>query len=622
MFLEGYHTKEAHEKRPNSNVLNTQLIFQKQVLGRVINFDEKSYIKTFSKSAMKYVLLKLQSLMQEDFDRFFERDHISDLAQPIPPSSVLSIIVDTCDFHEFVKKCVFEKGLTFTEAFQFALKVQLQREREKLNRYSKHVIDHVVEYARILNLRFASNVRRVLLDRLQRLIKEDFIFVLDHFMPEIFFQPSDYLKGIIYRKNHKEEIFNHFSVYYQIPILHSQEPLSDGTLLMMDVESKKITLNPNEKEITSYLEMIDTGKRSFIMDPFDDNKYKIHSLITNYRDVRHLPSSFIFQRAILYYTDVVVAAKGTALTEEEWGLRIGHIFRKFKGEEVLVRLPGFDEYINIEETYGRQTSIEMFAEEPEYYEPLLKAIATVYKKHLKKKVTIVVPHLQFQIDHETFQSHIRTAFKGYGIENHVDVLFECGNEQAMFEVDALRGSEGILINLDYLAVNYIPDFMFSRDPLTRTMLFKHNIFADLQYTRYTIKNIKRVATRHILSGFNLQIPSIFHRLLIAGYRELVIPIQTPYHFIDEIEQRIRNKGKYAGVYEKDRERTLFYRDYKEKNNYQLGQTRPHNIFKKLKELEEKEKEKEKEEEEKEKEEQEKEKENQEIDNTEKDPKDE
>lgn len=102
----------------------------------------------------------------------------------------------------------------------------------------------------------------------------------------------------------------------------------------------------------------------------------------------------------------------------------------------------------------------------------------------------------------------------------------------------------------------------------------------------------------------------------------MIPIQTPYHFIDEIEQRIRNKGKYAGVYEKDRERTLFYRDYKEKNNYQLGQTRPHNIFKKLKELEEKEKEKEKEEEEKEKEEQEKEKENQEIDNTEKDPKDE
>jgi hypothetical protein len=180
------------------------------------------------------------------------------------------------------------------------------------------------------------------------------------------------------------------------------------------------------------------------------------------------------------------------------------------------------------------------------------------------------------------------------------VIFECDNERAMHEVDVLLGQEGVLVNVDSLATTYIPDFMLSRDPITREMIIDYNVFADLQYTKAIIRH-SRKDTRNILLGFYLQTPSVFRKLIITGFKELVIPIQTPYHFIDIIEKRLKEKGKYIGIYERDRERTLFYREYKKKINHQLGHKRPYGVYKKMKEEEKKQKEKE----EKEKEEKEK-----------------
>ena len=586
MFVDQFHTREAHEKRPKSDVLNTHLIFQKQVFGRVIIYDEKSYIKTLSKGAIHHVLQRLQSLMREDINRFYQNDENNFFGYPSTPSRVLELIIDTYEVQTFIEQCVFERNMTFTEAYQLALKLYFQREKENLNKFNSKIVTQVLEYMRQLNMRFTSNVRRVLLEKMQRKLNYDFILVIDQFMPEVFFQPSDHLKGIIYRKKLRQEVFNHFAIYYQIPIVYSQEKLEDGDSVILDVATEKIILNPTEAQMTQYVNLVNAGQRCYFRDPFEGTKYEIHAMITNFRDVRHASSDFVFQHAILYYTDVVVAAKGAVLTEQEWEHRLDYIFKMFKGEEIIVRLPGFDNFMTLDELCGRQASIEMYGDHPDYFEPLVKAISEVYKKYPNKKVTIVVPHLMFQMDYETWQVHLNDAFELYGIKKHVKVIFECDNERAMHEVDALLKSEGILVNVDYLATTYIPDFMLSRDPITREMIYVYNIFSDLQYTKFITRNASS-RPRNILMGFNLQTPTVLRRLIITGFKELIIPIQTPHHFIDIIDKRLKNKGKYVGVYEKDRERTLFYREYKKKNNFQLGQKRPWGLYKKLKEEEEK-----------------------------------
>lgn len=591
MAFTKFNTKEAQEIRSGIDVLNPQLFFLKQVYGRVVNYDEKSYVSSLSAGAKHHVLRKLQTLMREEINRFYQNDDINHIGYQGRPSRILELIVDTHEAQTFIKQCVFEKSMTFTEAYQLTLKLFFKREKDSYSRYDDHVIKIVHTYMKQLSLRLTSNVNRVLLERLQKTISDDFILVIEQFLPEIFFQPSDHLKGIIYRKKHKQTIFNHYAIYYQIPIFYSQDKFDEDTQVIFNIETLKLISNPTDDLIDQHNNLVYSGTKSYFREPFDGDEYKIHAMIMNYRDARYFKSNSIFHRAVIYSTDVVVAAKGAVLTEKEWEQRLQYIFKMFKGEEIIIRLPGFDSHITLDELCGRQTSIEMYADHPEFYEPLIQALSSVYLKHLDKKLTIVVPHLLFQLDYETWQAHLKYAFESYGINQHVSVIFECDNEFAMHEVDALKKSDGILMNLDYLATEYIPDFVLSHDLITLDMLVISNIFADLQYAKEVTRR-PGFNTRKLLLGFNLQKPDIFKRLLVAGFKEMIIPIQTPHHFIDIIDKRIKNKGKYIGVYEEEREKTLFYREYKKKNNIP-GAKRPYGLYKRIKEEERKKKEEEK-----------------------------
>src|SRR5690606_31574400 len=112
-------------------------------------------------------------------------------------------------------------------------------------------------------LRFTSNVHRVLLERLQKTINDDFVLVIEQFLPEIFFQPSDHLKGIIYRKKHKQEIFNHYAIYYQIPIFYSQDKLDEDTQIIFNVETLKLISHPTDDLINQHNNLIYFGAKSY-----------------------------------------------------------------------------------------------------------------------------------------------------------------------------------------------------------------------------------------------------------------------------------------------------------------------------------------------------------------------
>ena len=76
--------------------------------------------------------------------------------------------------------------------------------------------------------------------------------------------------------------------------------------------------------------------------------------------------------------------------------------------------------------------------------------------------------------------------------------------------------------------------------------------------------LKSFKQRCLISGHYAQERSILHRLIIAGYREFVVPAATTSHIYEVIDYYFSRRGQYVGVYYEDIARTEFYRNLKKK----------------------------------------------------------
>ena len=93
----------------------------------------------------------------------------------------------------------------------------------------------------------------------------NFILVIDQFMPEVFFDPSDRLQGIIYRENNQQIKFNHFAIHYQKPIVKYQGELKQGEHVLIDLEQKTVEVNPSKTKYRYIEKEILGTKREVIL---------------------------------------------------------------------------------------------------------------------------------------------------------------------------------------------------------------------------------------------------------------------------------------------------------------------------------------------------------------------
>jgi len=583
MFNSGTSAKYAHEEKQPRDNLNAQLIFQNKACGRGIIYSEKKYLEKFSKKRINQILSTIVVEMRQEIKRLEAQDNDYIVSYPTP-MRVLELELDTVETFEMIERHVFESKMTISEAYNLAFKVFFKKAQRRLsNTYSKAFMLKVERNFNLLQLRMQSIIQRILLDEFQKTIKKDTILVIDKFIPEVFFQLNPHIKGIVYKKAYQQILFNHIAITFQIPIVEFAGLINKNDRIIIDAELKQVIVNPSRKQMRQYQETLYIEQdRCYIENPLKNTKFKLNAMIANHLDVDLVRLNPSFNSGLLYFTDPIIIAKGASLTVEEWELRINYIFSHFNGLEIMIRLPGFDDYLTLPELDSRTTDIDMLGNFPEYYEPLVCAAAKAGLKYNDKKISIVVPHVWFLYDGESWDMHVREMFKYYGFNRDINVIFEFDSVRAMYEMEVLTKADGLLMNIDYLAHDYIPYNIFSRDVLDIKDLKANNVYADLQYARQICKS-SQFKPRNMLSGYHLQTYSIFRRLMIAGYREFTIPVQTPFHVLEIIESRLARQGKFVGVYKRDRERTLYYREHRKKAKDKVNYKRPYGLYKKVEE---------------------------------------
>ena len=586
-----YKRKKTIERHPESYELNTNLIFQKWALGTVVIYSEEKFTKHLSVKEKQSTIRKITSLVQADINRLIEKDRNKYLRLLTTPARVIDNIFDSSSVTELLNEYVFDKGMLISEAYQLAFKVEFKKQEKDFDpRYSKNIKAAIRKHQEVIQNRILSNTHHVLLEQASKKTKGNFILVVDHLTPEIFFRPSTRLQGIIYRNKHHKELFNHLAIYYQYPIVHHEDELQDGELILINVATQSVHKNPTRDLLNTYRKSI---KYQLIggygVDSVSFENYSLRTMISNYKDAKLANLHPLFNRSLLYYTGPVMIAKGAPLSFDEWFERFSYIFQTYKGKEIMIRIPSFNQVMMIDEVDSKFQIKNLLDDYPEIYEPLFRAASKALDLYPKERLYFVVPELESKMDFDIFEYHIKYMMENNQYAERVETVFEFGTYRAMFEAEELRKQDYFIANLDLLACSYLPEYAWSRNTLNYDKLHDSNLHADIQHLKLTARETWNYHGEVSISGYHLTEESIFRRYVNIQHKCFIVPVQSNGYLIDIIQQKIARKGKYVGVYERDRDRTLFYRNIAENSKNDKKYEKPRGLYGKVKNLKNKKK---------------------------------
>lgn len=566
-----------------------ELITQKWAMGYVINYNEETFFNSLCSNDKQKIKQKIDDLIREDIYRIHERDRIHYPYLVYTPIQIIDNIFDSEESQEVIVKNIFEKDIPIIESYQLALKVSMKKnELELKRRYGKNVYEYIVEHTKQLSDRMRSNVQRVLLERMKRHIKDDFIMVIDHFIPEIFYKPSVHLKGIIFRKSNYDDAFTYMATHYQYPIVLSQDTWPDQELALINVEKQEVFLNPDQKLIKEYK---DSLKKQLIggykkeTQPYD--KYAFIARISNYRDAKLANKHPLFSETLLYDTTPQIIAKGTTLTSEEWRERLEHIVKIYKGNHIVIRIPSFNSRVSVPYIPHDANADTLLAEYPDIYEPLFKAISVVFTPDKKKKLTIAIPDFKIKDECYSWMIHLQGMLDSHRYKGYAEMIYEFGNHRSMYEIEELSGDNHFYVNLDSLASEYYPEYSLGKTHLDYKKISGCFVHADIQYLKLAARVYPHYDATVSIIGFHLQEESIFKRYINIDHPSFIVSVYSPGFMIDVINEKLARKGKFEGVYERDRDRVLFYRDIEARIKDPINYKKPKGLYDKVKELQKK-----------------------------------
>lgn len=545
--------------------LNPNNFFSKKAYGKVVYYEEPTYFKVTTQKLNIALLKKIKSLVGEYVQRIEELERKSVLySYEYQIALCIEEIINNKEVDKAIQNYVIEQGMSFFQAYELGYKSGYSKVRKNgSSSMSKSSWDKVTYLFDLIMKRLKSIIHYVYLEQIDNKINEDFILVIDKFIPEIFFNPSERLKGIIYRKKDADQVkFNYFAMQYQIPILKASDLARDLNYALIDLSKGKV-FNPSAEQVNQfYVDQALLNDCCYIANPFHGKRFKIHAMIANYKDVDLIEYRPLFETTILYNTDVVVSAHGMALTKDQWLERFQYIFKKFKGSEIFIRIPSFKKDTTPDEI-KHMDPFDLIMEHTEYLEDFMEAIAHISNLYPEKTIQILVPCLGSKTEFDEWEFHLKCMMERILKQDNVRIIYEYNAFSAMHDMEEDMGQYDFVINLDMLCSSYQKDLLITKDTINLQAIRSLNIYDDLQHTRYILK-CKKYRKRELLMGHVLQEESIFHRLIITGYDEYIIPAHTTNHVYDILEYYFDRRGKFVGVYHKDLIRTQFYRDKRKK----------------------------------------------------------
>lgn len=565
--------------------LNSDLFINKTITGKIINFDENVALSTLSNDSDETLFEAIFNTLRQTVAETRKINAYKPLLSRFDIKHIINII-DSYETHQKILSLLGDKKAKIFEAFETAFTESLMQsisaQVKTFNQQHSKIIDTYVSY-------FMSHVRfsitHVLFERITKDIEENFILSVNELIPSIFYEVNPYLKGILYKRVKDVVLLNHFSVNYQIPILKCDTRYDDKEVLTIDISTSDITHSSAEEifETKTYFKRKQVSHKINRVEDNPRHNVYIYPMIYNYKDVQRTDQIECFQKGLYYIPDYTIVAKGSNLTVDEWKYRFEFMFSKYKGTEIYIRLPRFNQYVKPDEVALFTYNPYDMTSRPEYYENLIKAVAATHKDYPHMKVFLSISSFHDKKAILAWKSTVKSIYTEVHEFDNVSIVFEFNDHKSMYTQQDLMRLGSFVTNLDSLVSDYINQSLLPRDSITLDHLFKYDIYADIQFTRHLQRDhIRNDSLTLFMMGIHLQNEKIFRRMIVAGYRHFIVPIDLPHFIIPTIHQFQATRNSFIGQCAIDIERARFYRQYRMMNNGVLDH-KQYGTYKKTKE---------------------------------------
>lgn len=561
------------EKYLITSCINKDLMGFKKYYGNAIVYEEIDIIETMTNDNIKMAIDQLDSLIKSDVIHFLQIERTLYVN-----TKIVNFFQDIFDiyYHPKIKDYVYEivkdGQSTLTEAYQLAHKINLNK---KFKEY--YQLDKSIDKKRYLG--FNAKIDKLIEKHVYRIMFEivtkdrvtDFIWVTSHLNSSLFYESHPNLVGVIVTSSKNQQWYEIFAINYQIPIVVSNHKFNNNSNLIIDLDDRTIYVNPNDDKIEESKNPKSLFGCSYeIYNPIQKSNISLYGMIANYKDA-YYGLNPLFSKGIVYATDFSIFAKGVSLTINEWMHRFHHIFKTYTGESIIVRLPLMHEHIRTQE-FTHRIDFEMLYLNPAYFESIVYAAAITHQKFPEKKLSFMIPNIESYQDYQNWTFHITEMYREIEKKLSISFVSSLDTMQGILEQPGMLSIDNQVINLDYACEDYYSPFFLGTSSLDIRTLRDGHLYRDLTYNKEQFVSNRSKSTFMIM-GHYLTLPDIFHRILVGGYRHIIVPMHLPHAMVDELSSRISTRGNHIGIYHLNRIRTTIYRMIKEKYNLGPGNTR-------------------------------------------------
>lgn len=548
----------------SSKHMDFSLLSNKIIYASVKHYIENDVISKMPLSRFKAILKKVRNRTLEDLKHLKWAAKSSDSYQSnLDVISTLGFILDNDQFFYRIETYVKEDNYDLFDAIHEAF----NEIDNTLDQYHRNPNDKVfllilMEQVSYIEDRLCSHARRFLFEEFTKTLDTDKIIVVQSFFREIFSSFNSNIKGIIYRNTSEDQAIAHFSVNFQVPIIHSNVELLGRKKVILLTNTQEIIIEPKKELIQSYNLQNQSKEIIHTIDPsILGDRYRLYATISNPSDISMVVDNFWYD-GVMFKPEYLLAANGSPLTTDEWIEYIKIIEQNNNQRSIVFRFPAFDKIVSTDDFNGEYPNKNSMYHQHSYYVNYLSAIAHVMKDSMSE-ISFHIPFIRVEKDMHEWTSFIKRVMKQNEYIKEFQLGFDLDYQSTIQSNKELRASKNMIFHLDSIVMDYIDNFRSYYDALSLRLFKDSHAYADVidtfQYFRRHYATVKPFFMGHYITSNEM-----FNRLLRAGYRNFGIHPSVLHQLVPLIKTRIDNKGRYNGFHKFNQERRLFYQQLREK----------------------------------------------------------
>jgi phosphoenolpyruvate-protein kinase (PTS system EI component) len=529
------------ENMENTLILNQFYIMNSGIaFGQISLLNIKQILSRYTTSDFQHLFIYFNQLIDE-FHYTYVHEHVGNFKKRDKLPKHIEYILRVIDRESF--KRLFQKKIQEYRDPEIAIKKTF----EMIQNLEPSLFESLsATNSTNKNIAFKSHIKRMTIKLKQFIyhqkienLQTDSILCLCDFNVQYLYKLTKKVKAIIIKNLPKHGPYcKEICRAFDIPILYSTEPLTDGEIVYVNTESPMV-IHKIEEENQQIYQNIYVKDRSLDYD-ISNRKIKFYAPMINDLNIDFVLKGPFYSGIAPFRTEYLYITKGAVPNHNELVRFFENIINQVNDKEIFIRLPDFRPDRPTQFLNDEFVDVNSYSHYPDLYYDFISAVAKTFKEHL---VHLVLPMIRMRNEIFAWRSFIESIFENEDvILPQIGIMFETESQFEFYEeyddIDfAIIGLNDFIEEFD--------QYSSRSDEMDKTTFFK-KFSNELRVVHrfFRLKNI-----RHLIAGHVLSQPEILDRFLKMGFREICLPIKHIESLEPVIKAFITAKDQFIGLNE-------------------------------------------------------------------------